>query len=74
MRQLREPEAVAEAAVVTDREFLGEDQVEQVEVAHLRLVGPLDVVAQGFGKVRQPEAGGGGAGCGCLVSSLNGRP
>lgn len=64
MRQLRQPQAVAEAAVVADGEFFGQHQVEEVEVAHFRLVGPLDVRVQGLGQVRQAELGGGGADAG----------
>lgn len=62
--KLRQPQAVAETAFVADSEFLGQHQVEQVEVAHLGLIRPLDVLVQGFGQVRQAELGGGGADAG----------
>lgn len=58
MRQLREPQPLAEAAVVADGEFLGQDQVEEVEVAHLPLVGPPGVLPDGFRQVRQAELAG----------------
>lgn len=64
VRQLRQPQAVAETAVVADSEFLGQHQIEQVEVAHLGLIRPLDVLVQGLGQVRQAELGGGGADAG----------
>lgn len=58
VRQLREPQALAEAAVVADGQFLGKDQVEEVEVAHLPLVGPPGVFPDGFREVGQAELAG----------------
>ncbi len=56
--QLRDPQAGAEAAVVTDGEFFGENQVAEVEVAHLCFVGPLSVLSQGLGQVGQAQLAG----------------
>lgn len=58
VRQLRDPQTGAEAAVFTDGEFFGENQVDEVEVAHLGLVGPLGVLGQGVGQVRQAQLAG----------------
>ena len=58
VRQLQESQALAEAAVVADGQFLGKDQVEEVEVAHLPLVGPPGVLVDRFGQVRQAELAG----------------
>jgi hypothetical protein len=40
VRQLRQEQGPVEAAVVADREFLGQHQVEEVEIAELALLGP----------------------------------
>lgn len=40
VRQPRQPQALVEAAVDTDGEYFGEDQLEELEVARLRLVRP----------------------------------
>jgi hypothetical protein len=61
VRQFRQSQALAEAAVVTDGEFLGQHQIEEVEVAHLRLVGPAGVLVDGFREVGQAELAGRGA-------------
>nr|BFD86935.1 hypothetical protein StreXyl84_63360 [Streptomyces sp. Xyl84] len=58
VRQPGEPQALTETAVVADGEFLGEDQVEEVEVVHLSLVGPPDVLIDRFGQVGQAELAG----------------
>ncbi|GAA3493981.1 hypothetical protein GCM10019016_010800 [Streptomyces prasinosporus] len=58
--QFRQPQPVAEPAVVTAREFPGQHQVDQIEIAHLGLVSPLEVLVQGFGQVWQAELDGGG--------------
>lgn len=58
VRKLREPQALTGAAVVADGEFLGEDQVEEVEVAHLSLVGRPGVLVDRFGQVGQAELAG----------------
>jgi hypothetical protein len=58
VRQPGEPQALAEAAVVADGQFLGEDQVEEVEVAHLRLVRPAGELVDGFREVGQAELAG----------------
>lgn len=58
---LDSPQALAEAAVVADGEFLGQDQVEEVEVAHLRLVRPAGVLVDGLRQVGQAELAGRGA-------------
>jgi hypothetical protein len=58
VRQLREPQALAEASVVADCEFLGQDQAEEVEIAHLPLVGSTGVLVDRFGEVGQAELAG----------------
>lgn len=58
VRQLGQPQALAETAVVANGQLLGEDQVEEVEVAHLRLVGPAGVLVDGLCQVRQAELAG----------------
>jgi hypothetical protein len=40
VRQPRQPQALSEAVVVTDDEHFGEDQFDEAEVVHLRLVRP----------------------------------
>lgn len=62
--QLRQPQVLAEAAVVADAEFFAQDEVEEVEVAHLRLVRSLGVLVQAVGEVGQAELGGRGADAG----------
>lgn len=59
--QPREPQALAEAAVVADGEFLGEDQVEEVEVAELALVRSAGELVDGFRQMGQAELAGRGA-------------
>ncbi len=61
VRQLGQPQALPEAPVVTNGEFLGQDQIEEVEVAHLGLVRPAGVLVQALGQVGQAEFGGRGA-------------
>lgn len=60
VRQPGEPQALAEAAVVADSQFFGEDQVEEFEVAHLRLVGPAGELVDGFREVGKAELAGRG--------------
>ncbi|MBB5936393.1 hypothetical protein FHS42_003468 [Streptomyces zagrosensis] len=61
MWQPRQPQALTEAAVITDGEFLGQDQVQEVEVAHLRLVGPSGELVDGLREMGQAELAGRGA-------------
>jgi hypothetical protein len=61
VRQLRQSQALAEAAVVADGELFGQDQVKEVEVAHLRLVGATGVLVDGLRQVGQAELAGRGA-------------
>jgi hypothetical protein len=61
VRQLGQPQARAETAVVTDGQLLGQDEVEEVEVAHLRLVRAADVFVDGLHQVGQTELAGRGA-------------
>lgn len=58
VRQLGQPQALSEAPVVTNGEFLGQDQVEKVEVAHFGLVCPAGVLVQALCQVGQAELGG----------------
>jgi len=64
VRQLRQSQTLPKAPVVLDGEFLGQHQVEEVEIAPLGLVSPLDVLVQGIGQVRQAELAGRGADAG----------
>ncbi len=58
MRQLGQPQALPEAPVIANGEFLSQDQVEEVEVAHLGLVCPAGLLVQALGQVGQAELGG----------------
>lgn len=55
VRQFRGPQALTETAVFADGEFIGQDQVDEVEVAHLGLIHPPDILAQGFGQGGGPS-------------------
>ncbi len=46
---------------LADGELFFQDQVEEVQVAHLRGVGSLQVASERLGQVRQAELGRGGA-------------
>ncbi|GGV55406.1 hypothetical protein GCM10010245_87780 [Streptomyces spectabilis] len=61
VRQPGEPQALAEVAVVPDGEFLGEEQVEEVEIAELTLVRASVELADSFRQMGQAELCGGGA-------------
>ena len=47
--------------LLADGELFLQNQVQEVQVAHLRGVGPLHVAGERFGQVRQAELGRGGA-------------
>lgn len=52
---------MAETAVVTDGQFLGQDQVEEVEVAELAVVRATGELVDGFRQMGQAELRGRGA-------------
>jgi hypothetical protein len=69
--QPRCPQALAEAAVVADGEFLGEDQVEEILVAELSLVRPPGELVDGFRQMGQAELRGPGCGCRAIAKSFD---
>jgi hypothetical protein len=60
VRQLRQAQPGAEAAVVADGEFFLQEQVEEVEIAHRVGVSAFGRLVQGAGQMRQAELGGAG--------------
>lgn len=55
VRQFREPQPLAEALVAGDGQFLGQHQVEEVEIARLGLVGLAGVLVNGLREVGRPS-------------------
>jgi hypothetical protein len=53
--QPRQLQGVAEAAAFADADLLLEDQVEEVQVAHGGLLGPVDQGVQALGQVGKPQ-------------------
>jgi hypothetical protein len=53
--QPRQLQGVAEAAAFADADLLLEDQVEEVQVAHRLLLGPVDQGVQALGQVGKPQ-------------------
>ncbi len=49
-------EGVAEPAAFADADFLLQDQVEEVEVAHGLPLGPVDQAVQALGRMGEPES------------------
>ena len=58
VRQPGQFQGVAEPAAFAEAEFFFEQQVDEVEVAQLRGLGPLDELGDGVGEVGQAEPGG----------------
>ena len=58
MRQPGQLQGVAEAAALAQSDFFFEQQVDEVEVAHLRGFGTLDELGDGLGEMGQAELGG----------------
>jgi len=52
---------VMQPPLLADGELFFQDQVQEVQVAHLRGVGPFHVAGERLGQVRQAELGRGGA-------------
>ena len=60
VRHLGGAQRVVEPAFLADGELFLQDQVQEVEVAHLRGIGAFHVAGEGLGQVGQAELGGGG--------------
>jgi hypothetical protein len=54
--QARELEGVAEAAAFADADLFFQDQVEEVQVAHGLLFGPVDQAVQALGQVGESQS------------------
>jgi hypothetical protein len=57
---LGDPQRVPQPSFLADGGFFFQDQVKEVQVAHLAGVGALHVLGERLGQVRQPEFGRGG--------------
>ena len=53
-----QPQRVAEPAALAQSDFFFEEQVDEVQVAHLAGFSPLDELGEGVGEVGESEPGG----------------
>ena len=78
VRQPGQLQRVAEPAALTQPDLFFQQQVDEVEVAHLRGLGALDELGDGLGEMGQAELGGVGSdpvgGQGAHRSSLHSGP
>jgi hypothetical protein len=57
VRHLGDPQRVPQPPFLADRGFFFQDQVEEVQVAHLAGIGALHVLGERAGQMRQPQLG-----------------